>query len=81
MLPKGTSNRARLMERDDLEEELQALPNENVGATSSTASTTVIPDIRPTVIDAPAQIGLIMPNPRSNVYTGDVDYLSVIVRY
>ncbi|GHJ85470.1 hypothetical protein NliqN6_1872 [Naganishia liquefaciens] len=73
MLPKGPSNRARLMERDDLEEELQALPNENVGATSSTASTTVIPDIRPTVIDAPAQIGLIMPNPRSNVYTG-VEY-------
>jgi hypothetical protein len=38
---------------------------------TSSASTTSAADAKPTMINAPAQIGLIMPNPGSKVYTGE----------
>ena len=65
------------MQRNDLEEDTQALADESPGATTTTAltsTTTAIPEVQPTIINAPAQIGLIMPNPGSNVYTGDPRY-------
>lgn len=45
--------------------------DENAGtADNSSASATSEGGAKPTVINAPAQIGLIMPNPGSNIYTG-----------
>lgn len=38
---------------------------------TSSASTTSSADAKPAMINAPAQIGLIMPNPGPNVYTGE----------
>lgn len=59
------------MKRDQLEGDGQALTDESSGANTAIASQISIPDVQPTIINAPAQIGLIMPNPRANVYTGD----------
>jgi hypothetical protein len=55
---------------------------ESLTATATTASTSIISDVQPTVINAPAQIGLIMPNPGSGkVYTGQLTFSWTVVRY
>lgn len=46
------------------------LPRTTSGSDTS-SETSSASDVRPTMINAPSQIGLIMPNPGSNVYTGE----------